>query len=690
VLEGYRVLRSMSELGEFTVDDLAAASGVKPATVRTVLARESSLTERAGTVATGSRGGQPVLYRLAPDARERIAGRLGWLESSTPPMPAEAALPVALLASEQLLLAPLPPEGDAADRHLAIAWLGFDEGRAAASAPAPHPALERHLASTELLLGLAEQERDPSSFAHEDAFVEKIAAAAAVLAADDDLRRRVADRFAAASLPAAIRDACTRAFGVTERNKSVSVTLLPLEGAAALAATHNPPDVLFELQVNDEAVQPRVPCNLVALAEWFALVWDRLFHEERLPGDRKDLLASEIVPKLDDPADQAWYYHHSLRQSRAGTELRDLRVRRSGGLVELSLAPALSDTAPAFRSARLHPQDVAHPIHRALLRMLQARSGEDGAGEALAQLEKVRTSAWRRQERVAWLAGLGTSTDKVKSRWEEVTASVQAVAAKLVPSAERARAVAATIVPEDDELVVRGSCQAALLFGSVSPTVSHEDVGRLAEVLIDAYDPAAREARVSALVRDEPIDPYRPAYEQGHWLASALHDELGTPEDSEWIDLEPLTEELGITVRRLSLGDGELRGVSIASDEHRPTIVVNDSSRYNVRAGDRLTVAHELCHLLYDRTYGASLAIASGPWAPRDVERRANAFAVMFLMPRPMVARAWDATDGEANRVERVRATAELLHVTPIAALEHMRNLAILTVEERDDLIRYL
>ena len=690
MLEGYRVLRSMSELGEFTVDDLAAASGVKPATVRTVLARESSLIERAGTVATGSRGGQPVLYRLAPDARERIAKRLGWLEASAPPMPAEAALPVALLASEQLLLAPLPTEGDAADRRLAVAWLGFDEGRAAANAPAPHPALERHLASTELLLGLAEQERDPSSFAHEDAFVEKIAAAAPVLAPDDELRRRVADRFAAASLPAAIRDACTRAFGVTERCGSFSVTLLSLEGGTAVSATHKPPDVMFELQVDGEAVQPRVPCNLVALAEWFALVWDRLFHEERLPGGRKDLLASEIVPKLDDPADQDWYLHHSLRQSGAGTELRDLRIRRSGGLVELSLAPALRDTAPAFRAARLYPPDIAHPIHRALVRMLQARGGEDGAGEALTRLEKVRTSAWRRQLRVAWLAGLGTSTGAVESRWKEVTASVQAVAARLVPSAERARAVAATIVPEDDELVVRGSCQAALLFGSVSPTVSHEDVRRLAEVLIDAYDPAAREAEVSALVRDEPIDPYTPAYEQGHWLGSALHDELGTPEDAEWIDLEALTDRLGITVQWLHLGDDQLRGVSIASDEHRPTIVINDSSRYNVREGHRLTIAHELCHLLFDRTYGASLAIASGPWAPRDVERRANAFAVMFLMPRPMIVRAWDATDGEMNRVKRVCATAELLRVTPIAALEHMRNLTIITSEERDDLIRYL
>ena len=49
--------------------------------------------------------------------------------------------------------------------------------------------------------------------------------------------------------------------------------------------------------------------------------------------------------------------------------------------------------------------------------------------------------------------------------------------------------------------------------------------------------------------------------------------------------------------------------------------------------GRRFTLAHEFCHLLFDQDQGQALAVASGPWAPRAIEQRANAFAAMFLMP---------------------------------------------------------
>lgn len=69
-------------------------------------------------------------------------------------------------------------------------------------------------------------------------------------------------------------------------------------------------------------------------------------------------------------------------------------------------------------------------------------------------------------------------------------------------------------------------------------------------------------------------------------------------------------------------------------------ILVNLRNSANAHTfGRRFTLAHEFCHLLFDRDVGAHLAIASGPWAPHDVERRANAFAAMFLMPNGLVWR---------------------------------------------------
>jgi Zn-dependent peptidase ImmA (M78 family) len=51
-------------------------------------------------------------------------------------------------------------------------------------------------------------------------------------------------------------------------------------------------------------------------------------------------------------------------------------------------------------------------------------------------------------------------------------------------------------------------------------------------------------------------------------------------------------------------------------------------------------LAHELCHLLYDRHHGVELQIVSGEWAPVEIEKRANAFAAALLMPDALIIRA--------------------------------------------------
>ena len=46
-----------------------------------------------------------------------------------------------------------------------------------------------------------------------------------------------------------------------------------------------------------------------------------------------------------------------------------------------------------------------------------------------------------------------------------------------------------------------------------------------------------------------------------------------------------------------------------------------------------MTLAHELCHLLFDRSDAVPLSVLSGAWAPPRLERVANAFAAELLMP---------------------------------------------------------
>ena len=79
------------------------------------------------------------------------------------------------------------------------------------------------------------------------------------------------------------------------------------------------------------------------------------------------------------------------------------------------------------------------------------------------------------------------------------------------------------------------------------------------------------------------------------------------------------------------------------------------TTSFGTRTRRRFTLAHELCHLIHDRGYGARLAIASGPWAPADVEQRANAFAAMLLDARMhLVAQAVKSLAQSVTREEEV------------------------------------
>jgi hypothetical protein len=74
--ERYKTLWAMLELGEFSVSEIATLSGVGESTVRTILRREASYVERVGRAPTGRQGGQPVRWRLRPDARKRLRAQL--------------------------------------------------------------------------------------------------------------------------------------------------------------------------------------------------------------------------------------------------------------------------------------------------------------------------------------------------------------------------------------------------------------------------------------------------------------------------------------------------------------------------------------------------------------------------------------------------------------------------------------
>lgn len=133
-----------------------------------------------------------------------------------------------------------------------------------------------------------------------------------------------------------------------------------------------------------------------------------------------------------------------------------------------------------------------------------------------------------------------------------------------------------------------------------------------------------------------------------------------------------------------SLSDENIRGVAVAGPRYRPCVALNETSYWNADVkGRRFTLAHELCHLLFDWEAGRGLAIASGPWAPVDIERRANAFAAMLLMPTAVVQEAVAHAVEPVTTPDGIREVANRLHTGFEATLRHVANLGFINEYDR-------
>lgn len=152
------------------------------------------------------------------------------------------------------------------------------------------------------------------------------------------------------------------------------------------------------------------------------------------------------------------------------------------------------------------------------------------------------------------------------------------------------------------------------------------------------------------------------------------------------IDIDEVVDDLAISVRSLELSDPGIRAVSFHDAALVPTILINAKSPRTRRQWSyAATVAHELCHLVFDDRLGRTVGISSGPWAPVRFEQRANAFAVMFLMPEPEVYEVFEQAKGSLN--ERVKVVARHFGASFRATVEHLSNLLLVERYERDSLL---
>ena len=447
---------------------------------------------------------------------------------------------------------------------------------------------------------------------------------------------------------------------------------------------------------------------LLPLLEWFARNWNPLFHEERLPAKNAGDTAWESLNNTRFPpgaieddenkasewegAWQAWRSRHALMTAREGGLFPDIVFRRLRDRVELSWGPAAVAGMPThYRftesergTASLPLSSVTEPLHDVLsqagkyLSTLMPKSKRiRDLNHQLQSLKADGESCEEAQEqRLAWLAGLGTNEQSMRVGWRRAVECLSGV-----DKGHRQ----AWLKPKETPLALIGSCHAALMYGSLAPDVTTLDVQELARAALHLYDPKSDSDEMHVDCYSGPIDGLTSdPWDQGYILAEEVHEciENNFCEDG-FVDVEELIKAHGFHIGNMRLSDPNVSGVAIAGPQLKPGIFVNECCRRNAgKEGRRFTLAHEFCHLLFDRNQGRALAVASGPWAPRAIEKRANAFAAMLLMPTFLVKQTLSRLTVTVASKYGVNKIANSLGVGQRATRHHLKNLGFIDYED--------
>lgn len=130
-------------------------------------------------------------------------------------------------------------------------------------------------------------------------------------------------------------------------------------------------------------------------------------------------------------------------------------------------------------------------------------------------------------------------------------------------------------------------------------------------------------------------DGARP-FVQGNAVALWLRDRLNISLQQQF-DPFSLLESWGVSVSEINTQE-DLEALAFWGRSHGPAILINKSGAINAKtSGVRTTLAHEIGHLLMDRSGSLPFADAIGGNTPEWIEKRARAFAAELLLPRELI-----------------------------------------------------
>ena len=154
----------------------------------------------------------------------------------------------------------------------------------------------------------------------------------------------------------------------------------------------------------------------------------------------------------------------------------------------------------------------------------------------------------------------------------------------------------------------------------------------------------------------ERFDRARP-FEQGEAAARFVREQLNLTDRR--VEVFEIAAFLGIDVRHAPTEPTTLAGLAIWGNRFGPGVFLNEASRRILGQGKhevtesfgaRVTLAHELCHLLIDGAHALSAVEVLKARMPPGVEQRAKSFAGEFLLPTQSAAQHWQKAARPTNR----------------------------------------
>lgn len=422
----------------------------------------------------------------------------------------------------------------------------------------------------------------------------------------------------------------------------------------------------------------------VHLARWLVRSWDDVFHTGAWPWpatmrnarDIAVMLDEELLENFDAPDDvidrrDRFVASHSLRSAAAGGAFPDVWLSRDGGVASIAwhdsmdgeiyftLSHGEADVpAPEFAYA---VRDFVAWVHELLTERCPEQARDD--------IDLFATWLDRFTGPEGARAALLAETGLGDGRWERV--------ARLAGMEEPALAeffdLGESWFAKGTLADVRES-PIAVAFRCASPTVTDQELVSIRSAIrLAARNTAGFEAleHLSRRVQQPMTERYD--FVRGYKLAREVRRVLGNTADP--LDIDALLKDLKVDILNLPLSDPDIDGGCVCDQQHGPLVFLNPhSTRAATEWGRRVVLAHELCHLLFDRDDAVGLGVLSGPWAPPRIERVANAFAIELLLPLAgvikTVGKAWEST-----RDSDIQALMDKYGLGIIAVTEHVRNL---------------